>query len=196
MRAAQPGRSDRDGDGLFDDEVNVYGTDPDVYDTDGDGIGDGGEVDAGTDPRTPGCPPDAPCPNTGSSPADRALVDAYTCEAQGLADCGGVCVDLMSDPVNCGYCGGVCASRYTCHGGLCLLAAGVFDCPPGGCIAIDVAAEDPIGGADLTLTCAAQGLTDCGGVCADLTSDVSHCGACFTVCPAATSCRRGVCASF
>lgn len=52
-RAAQ--RSDRDGDGLFDDdEVNVYGTNPDLYDTDGDGSGDGEEVYLGTDPRTPG----------------------------------------------------------------------------------------------------------------------------------------------
>ncbi len=33
-----------------DDEVNVYGTDPEVFDTDGDGVGDGDEVEAGTDP--------------------------------------------------------------------------------------------------------------------------------------------------
>jgi hypothetical protein len=52
-RAAQ--RSDRDGDGLFDDdEVNVYGTNPDLYDSDGDGSGDGEEVYLGTDPRMPG----------------------------------------------------------------------------------------------------------------------------------------------
>jgi hypothetical protein len=42
---------DTDEDGLTDDdEVNVYGTDPELFDTDGDGIGDGDEVDAGTDP--------------------------------------------------------------------------------------------------------------------------------------------------
>ena len=44
-------RPDRDGDGLFDDdEVEVYGTDPDAFDTDGDGVGDGEEVFLGTDP--------------------------------------------------------------------------------------------------------------------------------------------------
>jgi hypothetical protein len=44
-------RSDRDGDGLFDDdEVQVYGTNPDVYDTDGDGFGDGEEVYYGSNP--------------------------------------------------------------------------------------------------------------------------------------------------
>jgi hypothetical protein len=53
-------RSDRDGDGLFDDDETVdginaeYGTDPDLFDTDGDQIGDGEEVFNGTDPLTPG----------------------------------------------------------------------------------------------------------------------------------------------
>jgi hypothetical protein len=38
-------RPDRDQDGLYDDdEVNVYGTNPDVFDTDGDGTGDGEEI--------------------------------------------------------------------------------------------------------------------------------------------------------
>ena len=51
-RGAQ--RSDRDGDGLFDDdETNVYGTNPDFYDTDGDGWGDGEEVYYNTDPLDP-----------------------------------------------------------------------------------------------------------------------------------------------
>src|SRR5688572_29874350 len=40
--AAQDGRPDRDGDGLYDDdETGVYGTNPDAFDTDGDGVGDG-----------------------------------------------------------------------------------------------------------------------------------------------------------
>ena len=39
-----------DGDGLFDDEIYVYGTNPFAYDTDGDGSGDGQEVYDGTDP--------------------------------------------------------------------------------------------------------------------------------------------------
>jgi hypothetical protein len=44
-------RSDRDGDGLFDDdEANVYGTNPDNPDTDDDGRPDGPEVAEGTDP--------------------------------------------------------------------------------------------------------------------------------------------------
>ncbi len=45
--------ADTDGDGLTDDdEVNVYGTDPNLADTDGDGLDDGDEVGVhGTDPN-------------------------------------------------------------------------------------------------------------------------------------------------
>ena len=52
-RGAQ--RSDRDWDGLYDDdETDVYGTNPDVYDTDGDGFGDGEEIYYGGDPLSAG----------------------------------------------------------------------------------------------------------------------------------------------
>jgi hypothetical protein len=74
-RAAQ--RSDRDNDGLFDDdEVEVYGTDPDVADTDGDGVDDGEEIfnrDSGlpgpSDPLTYDGGDEAPPPDdTGEAP--------------------------------------------------------------------------------------------------------------------------------
>jgi hypothetical protein len=49
-----PGQADTDGDGLGDDdEVNIYGTDPNNPDTDGGGIDDGTEVSVGTDPLNP-----------------------------------------------------------------------------------------------------------------------------------------------
>ncbi|MGH2534580.1 MAG: hypothetical protein ACRDJW_20140 [Thermomicrobiales bacterium] len=49
-----PGNPDTDGDGLSDgDEVNKYGTNPLDPDTDGDGWTDGREVAAGTDPLDP-----------------------------------------------------------------------------------------------------------------------------------------------
>jgi hypothetical protein len=46
--------SDRDGDGIPDDEEDELGTDPDDPDTDGDGTNDGDEVRGGTDPTDPG----------------------------------------------------------------------------------------------------------------------------------------------
>ncbi len=47
---AGPPASDRDMDGLSDDDEAVHGTDPDDPDTDGDGLTDGEEVARGTDP--------------------------------------------------------------------------------------------------------------------------------------------------
>ena len=45
-------RSDRDGDGLYDDdEIDVYGTNPKEADTDGDDRSDGQEVSDNTDPN-------------------------------------------------------------------------------------------------------------------------------------------------
>lgn len=151
IRAAQ--RDDRDGDGLFDDdETGVYGTDPDNPDSDGDGVDDGQEVFDGADPLTPagGAPP-AGC-------------------AEGLTDCGGVCVDLVNDRLNCGACGAACAELVNCWESNC---GGVPDDPA-------------------PLACGA-GLTDCGGVCVDLASDEGNCGICGLVCPATDACTVGQC---
>lgn len=57
---------DIDGDGITnDDEVNIYGTDPNNPDTDGDGINDGDEITNGSDPLDPCDPSDANCDNDG-----------------------------------------------------------------------------------------------------------------------------------
>lgn len=70
-------RSDRDQDGLLDDdETDVYGTNPDVFDTDGDGSSDGEEVYYGTDPRV----------GANAAPAPEAAPDPVliTCSAAGV----------------------------------------------------------------------------------------------------------------
>ncbi len=107
-RAAQ--HSDRDGDGLFDeDEEQVYSTNPDLFDTDGDGTGDGEEIynrDNGlggpSDPLTP----------DGGGPVP------VNCAA-GLTECGGICVDLANDRNHCGRCGGACAEGVNCWDSNC-----------------------------------------------------------------------------
>ena len=129
-------RSDRDGDGLYDDdETEVYGTNPDAYDTDGDGTGDGEEIynrDNGlggpSDPLTNNAPPPPDngdfCPDCGLQ--DEIPGDVYDqCASQGLIECpgpnGGFCTNLANDPNNCGACGSVCLELGRgCCGGYCL----------------------------------------------------------------------------
>src|SRR5215207_5165941 len=55
---------------------------------------------------------------TGGPPTTDGLLQ--TCDAQGLTDCGGVCVNLQTDPANCGECGVVCAPETTCQVGSCI----------------------------------------------------------------------------
>jgi len=66
---------DTDGDGLTDDDEDVYGTDPTVADTDGDGLYDGTEVDvaAGT-----GCPNPLEVDSDGDTLTDGAEADLGT----------------------------------------------------------------------------------------------------------------------
>ncbi len=194
LRAAQPSPADRDGDGLYDDdEVDVYGTDPDVYDTDGDGIGDGEEVYLGTDPLDPGtdaglaCPPGlidcfGICTDVLSDPSncnlcgvvcapDRSCCNggcqtfAENCAQSGLTDCGGVCIDTVIDLNNCGGCGIVCGPHDGCFGGTCVP-------PPELCPGTQL---------------------NCGGVCVDVLRAAAHCGACFKSCPLGGICRGGIC---
>ena len=118
-RAAQ--RPDRDFDGLFDDdEVDVYGTHPDVFDTDGDGDGDGLEVYNGTDPLA--APGGTGLPAAGGL-NQRPAVDGGC--APGLTQCSGFCVDVTNDFFNCGMCSNRCLGR---AGGYCENNFCVYPC--------------------------------------------------------------------
>jgi len=46
----------------------------------------------------------------------------------GLSLCGGVCVDLMWDGMNCGFCGNMCAPQDYCAWGAC--TGFCIGCPP------------------------------------------------------------------
>ena len=61
------------------------------------------------------------------------LLPALTAEAQtclpGTVDCGGACVDLTTDLLNCGACNAPCSVGQTCDGGSCSLCpGGTVDC--------------------------------------------------------------------
>ncbi len=87
------------------------------------GIGDGGISDGGGWSDGGGPPPpdggrgdggiqDAGYPDAG--PSDGGIADGGACTL-----CGGACVDLMSDPSNCGACGMACPSGQSCTYGTC-----------------------------------------------------------------------------
>ena len=89
----------------------------------------------------------------------------------GTVDCGGECVDLMTDDDNCGSCGNSCDSK--CDTGLgCgqICIEGNCQCPPGQEICGD---EFPS--------------------CTDTSSHPLHCGDCFNECAEGESCVEGIC---
>lgn len=206
-RAAQ--RSDRDQDGLFDDdETDVYGTNPDISDTDGDGSSDGEEVYYGTDPLV----------NANAAPAPEAPPDPVliTCSAVGVPcdsdfQCcaGTLCcwsgVSLSTRCTDVSATGWVCPGDTPIPAGGC--GAGLVDCADGrGCV--DLASDGwncgacgvscglnqyCSGGTCVGLTCF-DGTVDCGlGSCVDLQSNFYHCGSCGRSCPNETSCVNGQC---
>jgi hypothetical protein len=152
--------------------------------------------------------------------ADPPSADSL-CAVQGLDNCGGTCVDISADPANCGACGWVCESSQTCSGGMCWapspstdqlcaaqgltncggvctnLAADPYNCGTcgRGCGAgdacVDGACLAPAPSSDQV--CAAQGLTNCGGVCTNTLGDSANCGACGNSCPLGGYCQGGVC---
>jgi hypothetical protein len=135
-------------------------------------------VDVQVEPRNCGacgvtCAVDENCSGGACvQPAAAAAPAAVSCGTQGQTECGGVCIDLLSDVANCGGCGAACAVGETCSGGACA--------------AVVAAAQT---------TCEGQGLTDCGGGCVALQTDAVNCGICGNVCPAGATCVGGSCQS-
>lgn len=106
----------------------------------------------------------------------------------GQIRCGGLCLDPLTDALNCGQCGVMCTGATpSCCGGVC----------------VDTTA-DPLNCRSCGTRCPTTTATCCDSTCRDLRSDPQHCGECGTRCPATApkcdggSCRssiRGVCLS-
>jgi hypothetical protein len=88
------------------------------------------------------------------------------------------CVDLKTDPLNCGECNFICPENYMCVDGECV-------CPPGS--ARSGASGSALGAglaAEATLCCP-EGQTECGGACVDacVSPEVLDPNTCECVCP-------------
>jgi O-glycosyl hydrolase len=150
----------------------------------------------------------APTVDAGSTSVDGGSPSDASAGCSG-AMCGAQCVDLQTDPTNCGACG-----RAVCHTEVC--TNGAPSCAPGrtacgtpfGCLGCKDLREDPANcgmcgracsvnevcsQGECVTACAAAALM-CGQSCiADPETDVAHCGGCSTVCHPGQYCAAGQC---
>jgi hypothetical protein len=129
--------------------------------------------------------------------------------------CGSSCVDMTSDPDNCGGCGiecesGMCADS-VCVGGLPDAGSDIIDASvadasmsfdaaqsfdgapsPDGSPSIDAGLLDAFVPPPDSTVCTSPEVP-CGNMCVDLDSDESHCGMCFDPCNMGDVCSSGVC---
>jgi hypothetical protein len=114
-----------------------------VVDNDGGPTGiDGGVADTGLNGSGTKCTTGADC--TGG----QICTSIGACACPPYQDlCGGTCIPVTNDPMNCGHCGVTCTGMAACYGGAC---------NPSGCPA---------------------GLTACSNACVDIRTDNNNCGA-------------------
>jgi len=147
--------------------------------------------------------PETPTTETPTTETPTTETPEGGCPDPGETRCGDACVDLQTDPANCGTCGTACGDGEVCSGGEC----GPEPCRSGETRCADVCVDttaDPSNcgacgnvcgtGACVDGACACDpGLTDCAGVCVDLGFDEANCGACGAACGAEQRCREGIC---
>jgi hypothetical protein len=113
-----------------------------------------------------------PCGNTcclSTQTCDQNTLSCYPpiCPA-GKTQCGYNCVDLSSDPSNCGSCGHSCPAGQICNNSKCI-------------------------GISTLETCPEFAPNKCGTICTNLNNDKNNCGSCGNKCKASESCINGVC---
>ncbi len=132
------------------------------------------------------------------------------CNLTSLTECPNIgCVNLQTDPANCGACGNPCGTGQACSFGECSSCpAGVLDCGAG-CSIDGQTDEMNCGGCGIQCgagqscqagACVCDGNTELcavvgGFACVPVMSDPANCGGCGTQCGVGEVCSGGVCGS-
>jgi hypothetical protein len=152
-------------------------------------------------------------PGSGGRPCSGACGSTQVCEdgecvcPMGQELCVGVCVDVMTNPANCGRCNNVCPASKACLDGACACDTNAgFTVCAGDCADLRTDPEH-CGGCDTPCPedwvcalgtceegCPTEAPLLCGSSCVDPQTDVLHCGDCDTVCDAGWVCDAGACA--
>jgi len=141
-------------------------------------------------------------PDTGPVPMTDAGPTIGDCRSP-MVVCGSRCVDLDTDPRNCGGCGTTCDSDTFCDRGSCgsSCGSGLAECgsscvnfgsDPMHCGRCDNACTETevcVGG---SCRCP-DGAFDCDGECVDLMTSPSNCGGCGMACEEDEVCEAGDC---
>jgi len=132
--------------------------------------------------------------STGSSRNSGMVPINGQCSA-GLSLCSGKCVDLQTDPDNCGACGFSVPYGEACWNGQFSSSSGQNT---GG--SYPESSGTTSTGSGLTSATAAgmpgsctAGRSFCSGTCRNLQNDTGNCGSCGTTCPSGQTCQNGRC---
>ena len=110
----------------------------------------------------------------------------------GTSDCNGQCLNIATDPANCGSCGNVCAQGTTCQASACI-------CPGGGtvCGAVCTDTQTDTSNCGACGSSCAVGQTCVAGACTCGSASVSFAAAVqpiFTASCAQAGCHKGIAA--
>ena len=125
----------------------------------------------------------------------------------GTCLCDLACVDIQTDPANCGACNNKCTGGKTCQSGVCTCPTTLPDDCNGVCVdtqndpmncgacgiaCTGSACPPPLCKYGMCTTCG-PGMCDCNGTCVDLQTDHNNCGTCGNVCTVYEVCSSGEC---
>lgn len=137
---------------------------------------------------------------------DAGGIDGGVACGAGLTQCSSGCVNTANDRSNCGGCGVACAANESCQSSTCIATPDCRStpCPNGyycdlndgnclaGCAGDAQCAPPTTSCANHQCACPDAGSV-CAGVCVELSTDPSNCGACGQTCASPNTCSGGAC---